>query len=76
MFRRWRSFSTRKVKKQLQTGGKLGKSESDTRLFVIPVDSAKIDREAHIPPETLQGLKDLGLFGVMVPEEFGKTAAT
>lgn len=50
------------------------KNDTDTRLFVFPVDSAKIDREAHIPPETLNGLKELGLFGVMVPEEFGRLA--
>lgn len=41
------------------------------RFFTEEVDSAKIDREAHIPPETLNGLKELGLFGIMVPEEFG-----
>lgn len=45
-------------------------------LIVISVDSAKIDREAHIPPETLNGLKELGLFGIMVPEEFGKMIGT
>lgn len=45
-------------------------------LIVISVDSAKIDREAHIPPETLDGLKELGLFGIMVPEEFGKMIGT
>lgn len=49
---------------------------TDIRLFAIPVDSAKIDREAHIPPETLNGLKELGLFGIMVPEEFGEIVAT
>ncbi len=47
------------------------------RLFiVISVDSAKIDREAKIPPETLNGLKELGLFGIMVPEEYGKMTVT
>lgn len=45
-------------------------------FIVISVDSAKIDREAHIPPETLNGLKELGLFGIMVPEEFGKMIGT
>lgn len=43
---------------------------------MISVDSAKIDREAHIPSETLNGLKELGLFGIMVPEEFGKMIGT
>ncbi|XP_060897417.1 complex I assembly factor ACAD9, mitochondrial [Labrus mixtus] len=41
------------------------------RFFSEEVDSAKIDREARIPPETLNGLKELGLFGIMVPEEYG-----
>ncbi|XP_041639172.1 complex I assembly factor ACAD9, mitochondrial [Cheilinus undulatus] len=41
------------------------------KFFTEEVDSAKIDREAQIPPETLDGLKELGLFGIMVPEEYG-----
>ncbi|XP_044026873.1 complex I assembly factor ACAD9, mitochondrial [Siniperca chuatsi] len=41
------------------------------KFFNEEVDSAKIDREARIPPETLNGLKELGLFGIMVPEEYG-----
>ncbi|XP_068567968.1 complex I assembly factor ACAD9, mitochondrial [Cebidichthys violaceus] len=41
------------------------------KFFNEEVDSAKIDREAEIPPETLNGLKELGLFGIMVPEEYG-----
>lgn len=39
---------------------------------MISVDSAKIDHEATIPPETLSGLKQLGLFGIMIPEEYGE----
>lgn len=35
------------------------------------MDSNKIDREGSIPPETMKGLKELGLFGIMVPEEYG-----
>uniref|UniRef100_A0A673AP08 Acyl-CoA dehydrogenase family, member 9 n=1 Tax=Sphaeramia orbicularis TaxID=375764 RepID=A0A673AP08_9TELE len=31
----------------------------------------KIDQEAKIPPETMNGLKELGLFGMQVPEEYG-----
>lgn len=38
----------------------------------ILVDSARIDHEAKIPPETLDGLKELGLFGIQIPEEYGK----
>ncbi|KAF7649405.1 hypothetical protein LDENG_00141690 [Lucifuga dentata] len=41
------------------------------RFFSEEVDSAKIDHEARIPPETLDGLKELGLFGMQVPEEYG-----
>ncbi|KAM9758478.1 complex I assembly factor ACAD9, mitochondrial [Menidia menidia] len=41
------------------------------KFFSEEVDSAKIDQEAKIPPETLNGLKELGLFGIMVPEEYG-----
>lgn len=41
------------------------------RFFSEDVDSAKIDHEAKIPPETMNGLKELGLFGIMIPEEYG-----
>lgn len=41
------------------------------RFFNEQVDGTKIDREAKIPPETLQGLKDLGLYGQQIPEEYG-----
>lgn len=48
----------------------------DELVFVISVDSAKIDQEARIPPETLNGLKELGLFGIQIPEEYGKMFVT
>jgi acyl-CoA dehydrogenase family protein 9 len=35
------------------------------------VDSAKIDREHHIPDEVIAGLKALGLFGLNIPQEYG-----
>jgi acyl-CoA dehydrogenase family protein 9 len=35
------------------------------------VDSAKIDKEHQIPDEVLQGMKELGLFGMTIPEEYG-----
>jgi len=41
------------------------------KFFSEEVDSAKIDQEAKIPPETLNGLKELGLFGIQIPEEYG-----
>jgi alkylation response protein AidB-like acyl-CoA dehydrogenase len=36
------------------------------------VDSAQIDRDATIPKEVLDGLKELGLFGLQIPEEYCK----
>uniref|UniRef100_A0A671TE63 Acyl-CoA dehydrogenase family, member 9 n=1 Tax=Sinocyclocheilus anshuiensis TaxID=1608454 RepID=A0A671TE63_9TELE len=41
------------------------------KFFNEDVDSMKIDHEAVIPPETLNGLKELGLFGIQIPEEYG-----
>ncbi|XP_006007880.1 complex I assembly factor ACAD9, mitochondrial [Latimeria chalumnae] len=41
------------------------------KFFSEDVDSKKIDHDAKIPPETLKGLKELGLFGMQIPEEFG-----
>jgi acyl-CoA dehydrogenase family protein 9 len=35
------------------------------------IDSVKLDREAKIPTEVLEGLAALGLCGLGVPEEFG-----
>ena len=40
--------------------------------FSTSVDSKAIDVNAKIDEKTLQGLKDLGLFGQQVPEEYGK----
>uniref|UniRef100_A0A4X2LFJ1 Acyl-CoA dehydrogenase family member 9 n=1 Tax=Vombatus ursinus TaxID=29139 RepID=A0A4X2LFJ1_VOMUR len=49
------------------------------KQFVIPVekffneevDSQKIDHDGVIPQETLDRLKQLGLFGMLIPEEYG-----
>ncbi|XP_038265392.1 complex I assembly factor ACAD9, mitochondrial [Dermochelys coriacea] len=41
------------------------------KFFSEEVDSKKIDQDAKIPPETLKGLKSLGLFGMQIPEEYG-----
>ncbi|XP_029456675.1 acyl-CoA dehydrogenase family member 9, mitochondrial [Rhinatrema bivittatum] len=41
------------------------------KFFNEEVDSKKIDSDAKIPPETLKGLKNLGLFGMQIPEEYG-----
>ena len=41
------------------------------RFMREKVDSDKIDREGKIPPEVVQGLRDLGAFGIKIPEEYG-----
>lgn len=40
------------------------------RFFTEQIDSCKIDLEHKIPDETMEGLKDLGLFGLQIPTEF------
>jgi alkylation response protein AidB-like acyl-CoA dehydrogenase len=42
------------------------------RVFLTEhVDRARIEREAKIPEEVLQGLKDLGALGMKIPEDYG-----
>lgn len=45
--------------------------DSVRRFFASNVDSAKIDREHQIPPGLLDELKNLGLFGLQIPTEYG-----
>jgi acyl-CoA dehydrogenase family protein 9 len=45
--------------------------DSVRRFFEKNVDSAKIDREHTIGDEVMAGLKELGLFGLLVPPEHG-----
>ena len=40
------------------------------KFFEEQNDAARNDREASVPEETLQGLKDLGAFGLQVPLEY------
>src|SRR3989442_965380 len=35
------------------------------------VDSDQIDREGEIPEEVIQGLRELGAFGIKIPHEYG-----
>lgn len=35
------------------------------------LDSAKVDHDSAIPRETLDGLKELGFFGLNIPEQYG-----
>src|SRR5690349_11565137 len=41
------------------------------RLASKQIDAGRIDREAAIPLEVLAGLRDLGLFGLVVPKAHG-----
>ncbi len=41
------------------------------RFMREQVDSDRIDREGRIPPEVIQGLRDLGAFGIKIPVEYG-----
>ena len=45
---------------------------ADLKAFLTEkVDPFEIEREARIPDEVLDGLKDLGALGMKVPEEYG-----
>src|SRR6266849_1849184 len=41
------------------------------RFLRQQVDSDKIDREGEIPEDVIQGLRDLGAFGIKIPREYG-----
>jgi alkylation response protein AidB-like acyl-CoA dehydrogenase len=41
------------------------------RFMREEVDSDRIDAEGKIPPEVVQGLRDIGAFGIKIPEEYG-----
>ncbi|HEU4562005.1 MAG TPA: acyl-CoA dehydrogenase family protein [Longimicrobium sp.] len=41
------------------------------RKFMEEVDSDAIDRTGELPEEVVQGLRDLGAFGLKIPEEYG-----
>jgi len=45
--------------------------EQLTRFMRERVDADAIDRNAKVPPEVVQGLKDLGAFGIKIPLEYG-----
>ena len=40
-------------------------------FLVSHVDPDRIDREAKVPDEVVTGLKELGAFGIKIPEEYG-----
>ncbi len=39
--------------------------------YMAGIDTRKLDHEGDLPAELLQSLKEMGLFGVLVPEEHG-----
>jgi alkylation response protein AidB-like acyl-CoA dehydrogenase len=41
------------------------------RAFMEDVDSDAIDRTGELPDEVVQGLRELGAFGLKIPEEYG-----
>jgi acyl-CoA dehydrogenase family protein 9 len=47
--------------------------ENVRKFAARTIDPAAIDRDAAIPPAVLAGLKDLGLFGLLIPHEHGGT---
>lgn len=55
--------------------------ESFNKFAADNIDSPKFDRDEHIPQEVIDGLKELGFFGLNTPEEYdgfglGSTAFT
>ena len=50
--------------------------ESVRRFCAANVDSAKIDEAHEIPAPVLAGLKELGLFGMQIPTEYGGSGMT
>ncbi len=50
--------------------------DSVRKFAAAQVDSVKIDKEMQIPTEVLQGLRDLGLFGLNIPEAYGGLGLT
>ena len=45
--------------------------DSVKQFMLDNVDPVKIDKESVIPPEVIEGMKELGLFGLIIPEEYG-----
>ena len=48
------------------------KSVADAvRKYLSTIDAAKLDRAGEMPSDVLQTLRELGLFGLIVPQEYG-----
>jgi alkylation response protein AidB-like acyl-CoA dehydrogenase len=46
------------------------------RFLVERVDSDRIDREGKIPADVIQGLREIGAFGIKIPVEYGGLGLT
>ncbi|MFQ5790209.1 MAG: acyl-CoA dehydrogenase family protein [Acidobacteriota bacterium] len=44
--------------------------DSFTRFAAENIDPVRFDREAHYPRETIRGLAEIGMMGLIVPEEY------
>jgi acyl-CoA dehydrogenase family protein 9 len=42
-----------------------------TAKYMAGIDGSKLDRAGEMPADLLQSLRDLGLFGLIVPQEYG-----
>src|SRR5207248_11055743 len=40
--------------------------------YMSGIDSRKLEREGDCPPEVLQSRREMGLFGLTVPEDLGR----
>ncbi len=45
--------------------------DSVRRFAARSIDARRIDEQEQIPPETLKGMAEIGLFGLTIPEEHG-----
>src|SRR5437867_5454128 len=45
--------------------------EAMERFLIEKVDSDRIDREGKIPPEVVNGLREMGAFGMKIPAQYG-----
>jgi len=49
-------------------------TESFTKFAAQHIDPVKFDREGHYPREVIRGLAELGMLGLIVPEQYGGAA--
>ena len=47
-----------------------------TGKYMAGIDTTRLDRSGEMPAELLQSLRDLGLFGLIIPQEYGGIGLT